>query len=72
MIHDITDEEIKTPEVLAENNVFQNSFWMDCLFEVAEAKRAAGEKTVPFREVDLLVVQKSKLIIKYETGDPDE
>lgn len=45
---------------------WRDSLWMDCLFEVYEENKKAGKEYVNFSEVDQRVIEKSKVITKYE------
>ncbi len=45
---------------------WDDSLWMDCLFELMAEARKEGKKNVEFADVDKLVVVKSHSISKYE------
>ncbi len=48
------------------NKPFEDSLWMDCLVELMYKARKEGKKSVSFKEVDELVVEKSKVITEYK------
>ncbi len=58
-----TEEDIKKP--------FKDSLWMACLFKLYDKAKAEGKEYINFVEVDWLVVEKSKTIVKWEFDDAD-
>ena len=49
-----------------EGEAWRDSLWMNCFFEVYEENRKAGKAHVNFSEVDQRVIEKSKVITKYQ------
>ena len=39
-----------------------DTLWTDCLFEIMIKAKAEGRKTIEFKEVDALVIEKSKTL----------
>lgn len=45
------------------------TLWYDCMWELMEKAKAAGESHVQFADVDKLVIEKSKQIVQYKFKD---
>ncbi len=55
-----------------EKKPWKDSLWMGCLFELYAKAEKEGEEKVVFAKVDELVIEKSKIIFKYEVEHDSE